>query len=256
MSSKYYGTVTRVIDGDTFQVKDKFGNIQTIRLFGVDTPERKQPFGSTATEFTKKIIDKQDVYVESIELGKYGRVVAIVYINGKSLSEILLTEGIAFAAGQNHRLAHKYYAMQEKARVNNQGVHKLGIKSPAEFRKKNQKTRNPSFGKSSLPDPKPIQRFRPPKPKILDQVTKFFSNLFEKNDEHVAKRAAIKKAELERIEKRIADRKMEESIKENLEKRQNEKPNPTPKKESVKEQVAKVDVDFVFNRFKERSKKM
>lgn len=254
MSSKYYGTVTRVIDGDTFQVKDKFGNTQTIRLFGVDTPERQQPFGMTATKFTKNLIDKKEVYVDAIELGKYGRVVAIIYINGNSLGEILVAEGIAFASGQNHRLAHKYYALQEKARVNNQGVHKLGIQNPSDFRKRSAIPKNPTFAKPRNPTPPPIPRFRPPKPKLLEKLTKFFSNLFEKNEDHVARREAIKKTELERIEKKIADRKMEEAIKDNLEKRQDEMLKNS--KEAAEKKMAKLDTSHFMRRFQERSKKI
>lgn len=256
MSSKYYATVTRVIDGDTFQVKDKFGNSQTIRLFGVDTPEKKQTFGMTATNFTKDLIDKKEVYVESIELGKYGRVVAIVYLNGKSLGEILVAEGIAFAEGENHKLSNKYYALQEKARVNNRGVHKLGIQKPSDFRKQNQRIKNPTFGKSKMPERIPVPRFVPFKPKLLDQVTKFISNLFEKSEEQIAKRAEIKKAELERIEKRIADRKIEQSIKENLEKRQSDELKAKMKQKAIDDEIAKVDINNVLKRFNKKSNKM
>lgn len=255
MSNKYYGTVTRVIDGDTFQVKDKFGNTQVIRVFGVDTPERKQKFGPEATEFTKKLIDKQEVYVDAIDLGKYQRVVAIVYINGQSLGEILLAEGIAFFAGDNHKLAYKYAGLQEKARLNSKGVHKLGIQSPAQYRKNNQRVKNPTFTKSQ-PAPVPLIRFKPERPNFLEKVTKFFSEMFEKNEDHVAKREAIKKAELERIEKKIADRKMENAIKENLEKREAEKLKASPKKASVEEPDAKLDTTRFMQRFRERSKKM
>lgn len=252
MSSKYYATVTRVIDGDTFQVKDKFGNSQTIRLFGVDTPEKKQPFGMTATNFTKNLIDQKEVFVEAIELGKYGRVVAIVHLNGKSLGELLIAEGIAFAEGENHRLANKYYALQEKARVNNRGIHKLGIQKPSDFRKQSQRKRNPTFGRSKMPERIPVPRFIPFKPKLLDQVTKFFNNLFEKSEEQIAQRSEIKKAELERIEKRIADRKMEQSIRDNLEKRQSEK----SKEQAVADDIAKVDINEVLKRFNKKTNKM
>lgn len=238
MSNKYYGTVTRVIDGDTFQVKDKFGNTQVIRVFGVDTPERKQKFGPEATAFTKKLIDKQEVYVDAIDLGKYQRVVALVYINGQSLGEILLAEGIAFVAGDNHKLAYKYCGLQEKARLNSKGVHKLGIQSPAQYRKNNQRVKNPTFTKSQ-PAPVPLIRFKPEKPNFLEKVTKFFSEMFEKNEDHVAKREAIKKAELERIEKREA-----------------EKLKASPKKASVEEPDAKLDTSRFMQRFRERSKKM
>ena len=245
-ANKYYATVTRVIDGDTFEIKDKFGKSQTIRLFGIDTPEKKQPFGMTAKAYTEKLIDKKEVFVESVELGRYNRVVAVVYVNGQSLGEMLLADGIAFAAGENHPLANKYYALQERARVNNRGVHKLGIISPAEFRRKNQRYRDPTM-RNNRPRhiPQLAERFIPARPStlILEKVKKFFTDLFTQSPEQKAKKEAIKKAELERIKKRIEDRKLEESIKENLEKRQKETPEKKPESTFLK-------------RFNERTKHM
>jgi endonuclease YncB( thermonuclease family) len=42
------GTVTRVIDGDTLDVKLSSGPIR-IRLYGVDTPEKNQPHRKKAS---------------------------------------------------------------------------------------------------------------------------------------------------------------------------------------------------------------
>lgn len=254
-ANQYYATVTRVIDGDTFVVKDKFGNNQTIRLFGVDTPEKKQPFGMTAKEYTSNLIDKKQVYIDAIDLGKYNRVVAIVYINNYSIGEILVEEGIAFADGYNHKLAKRYYSLQEKARVNSKGVHKLGIQSPAEFRKQNQFFRNPSFIKSKNPVRTPVKRIKPSQPNILtlQKVKDFFTKLLIKDPEQVAKKAAIKKEELERIEKRKADRKREDAIKENLKKIETEKQK---QKESIDHQVAQVDTSKIVKKFNERCKNM
>ena len=248
-ANKYYATVTRVIDGDTFEIKDKFGKSQTIRLFGIDTPEKKQTFGMTAKAYTEKLIDKKEVFVESVELGRYNRVVAVVYVNGHSLAESLLADGIAFAAGDSHPLATKYYSLQERARVNNRGVHKLGIISPAEFRRKNQRYRDPTLRKSSPRHiPQLAERFIPARPSslILEKVKKFFSDLFTQSPEQIAKKEAIKKAEQERIKKRIEDRKMEESLKENLK-----------DLEKIKKEVPMKKPESTFlKRFNERTKHM
>jgi len=256
MNSTYYGEVTRVIDGDTFQVKDRFGNTQTIRLFGVDTPEKKQRFGMEAKEYTKNLIDKKTVHVQTIELGKYGRVVAIVHINNESLAELLLKDGIAFASGDNHKLAHRYFSLQERARVNNQGLHKLGIENPSVFRKK-QQTKNPTFRKIRVPEQLPVPRFKPAKPKsrFLEQVKNFFTSLFEQNAEQIAKREKIKKAEKERIEKRIADRKLANEEKEKNQKEAEQKTRLLSDEE-IDKIVAKTDISGVLKRFNERSKKM
>lgn len=254
MAGNYYGEVTRVIDGDTFQVKDKFGNTQTIRLFGIDTPEKKQTFGLEAKEYTKKLIDKKTVHVQTVELGKYGRIVAIVHINNQSLSEILLSDGIAFASGSNHKLANRYFALQEKARVNNQGLHKLGIENPSLFRKK-QQSRNPTFMKSKFPEQLPVPRFKPAKPKFLDGVKKFFANLLEKSAEYNAKREQIKKIEKERIEQRILNRKLaNEALEENNKSNKNKQPESSSK--SIEKDADKIDTSVFMQRFKERSKKM
>lgn len=39
---KYYAKVSRVIDGDTFTIKDKNGNTKIIRILGIDTPEKSK----------------------------------------------------------------------------------------------------------------------------------------------------------------------------------------------------------------------
>lgn len=255
MNSTYYGEVTRVIDGDTFQVKDRFGNVQTIRLFGIDTPEKKQTFGMEAKEYTKNLIDKKTVHVQTIELGKYGRVVAIVNINNESLAEILLRDGIAFASGDNHKLAHRYFALQERARVNNQGLHKLGIENPSVFRKK-QQNRNPTFRNIRVPEQLPVPRFRPAKPKsrFLEEVKNFFARMFEQTAEQVAKKEKIKKDELERIEKRKADRKLANEANEKSQK-QPEQATRLLTSEEIDKIVANTDTSSVLKRFNERSKR-
>lgn len=159
---RYKAKVIRVFDGDTIEIEIKKGSKKTIRFFGVDAPERKQDFGKEATERIKNLIDKKEIEVYPVELGIYGREVGIVYLNGVSLSEVLLKEGLAFASGYNHKLATKYYRLQENSRVNKIGMWKQGfIESPAAFRK-----RNKSLFKKTFDNVKTTRSSKPKKENI------------------------------------------------------------------------------------------
>ncbi|MCL5033393.1 MAG: thermonuclease family protein [Thermotogae bacterium] len=83
--------VSRVVDGDTVYLEGTIlGSKQLIstRLIGVDTPEAVDPrklvqyFGQEASNFTKKILDKQNVYVtyDQDTKDKYDRLLAYIWI--------------------------------------------------------------------------------------------------------------------------------------------------------------------------------
>lgn len=72
------GGVVRVADGDTFTLL--IGkNQQRIRLYGIDCPERGQPYNRVATAFTKELLSSGPVKVREMDIDRYGRVVGIVY---------------------------------------------------------------------------------------------------------------------------------------------------------------------------------
>ena len=87
--------VLRVIDGDTFTTS---GN-QSVRLFGVDTPERGEPCYREATDRLRELASGE----VRVELGprskdRYGRLLCYVYTqDGDSIDEILVSEGLAKA---------------------------------------------------------------------------------------------------------------------------------------------------------------
>lgn len=137
MSSRYEAKVVKVFDGDTIEVEIKKNHRKVIRFFGIDCPERNQEYGQFAGSRVRELLKDKKVDIFTIELGKYGREVAIVYINGYSIGETLIKEGLAFASGSNHKLASDYYKLQERARSNKTGMWKLGaVENPAIFRNK------------------------------------------------------------------------------------------------------------------------
>jgi micrococcal nuclease len=122
-----------VIDGDTLKVKMN-GKEDTIRLLLVDTPEinhprlGEQPLGEEAKQFTKQMIEN----AKTIELekggpgrDKYGRFLAYVYVDGKSLQEELLKNGLARLAyvDQPHvKYVDQYEKIQKEAQLKGIGI--------------------------------------------------------------------------------------------------------------------------------------
>jgi micrococcal nuclease len=100
-------TVTRVLDGDTFSVKDVTSPREfTIRMLGINTPEtvdpRKPPecFGTEASDETKKLLKDARVFLtfspKREVIDRYGRYLAyVVREDGVRVNEYLLEKGLA-----------------------------------------------------------------------------------------------------------------------------------------------------------------
>jgi len=89
------GKVVGVADGDTITVlRDK--KPQKIRLYGIDCPEKRQPFGKRAKQFTSELVFAKVVEVEPVATDRYGRTVAFVQVENVSVNEELIKEGLAW----------------------------------------------------------------------------------------------------------------------------------------------------------------
>jgi micrococcal nuclease len=112
-------TVTRVVDGDTLEIRFENGTEDTVRLVGVDTPEvhvETQPdefegvpnttagraclrqWGEAASDRTKRLDSKQIGLAFDPNLdrrGYYGRLLAYVVYDNASLNYGLIADGLA-----------------------------------------------------------------------------------------------------------------------------------------------------------------
>jgi endonuclease YncB( thermonuclease family) len=89
-ADQVYGKVTKVTDGDTVSV-EVYGQVQPVRLIGVDTPESVAPgqpigcFGREASAYTKEVLTGRLVRLEIPRIGDseddYGRTLAYVYLD-------------------------------------------------------------------------------------------------------------------------------------------------------------------------------
>lgn len=82
-------TVTKVIDGDTFDVLPSWvhGDRRGIRvrIAGINTPERGQPGHEQAKQALSKLIFNKQVTLEARHVDVYGRLVGNVLRNGNNI---------------------------------------------------------------------------------------------------------------------------------------------------------------------------
>lgn len=96
--------VVKIIDGDTIRVRCGSESI-LVRLWGIDTPEHRQPYSKLAKRFTVQHVSNAFVRLQEKDWDKYGRMVAIVTkSDGSNLNEALLKAGWAWV--------HIYYCKE------------------------------------------------------------------------------------------------------------------------------------------------
>ncbi|EAK0822815.1 nuclease [Campylobacter lari] len=110
--------VSRVVDGDTIEAKFEDEKLK-IRLFGIDAPESDQAYGKMATQFLKAIVLNKEVVLNVKDEDKYGRILAIVYLNDKDINQVMVKNGFAWAYEHYSDL---YVNEQNYAKENKKGL--------------------------------------------------------------------------------------------------------------------------------------
>lgn len=89
------GRVVRVVDGDTIEILVEQRPVR-VRIHGIDTPERGQPWARRARQaLSKRILGKQ-VRVIEVDTDAYGRTVGEVYADDVCVGCELVREGHAW----------------------------------------------------------------------------------------------------------------------------------------------------------------
>jgi micrococcal nuclease len=121
--SSIQGKVVSVADGDTITVLQNSKQYK-IRLYGIDTPEKKQDFGQKAKQFTSSMVFKQHVKVVVYDTDRYGRTVGVVYIGQKCLNEEIIKNGLAWVYKRycSESFCNHWLKLEQDARVNKLGL--------------------------------------------------------------------------------------------------------------------------------------
>jgi micrococcal nuclease len=94
------GTVTRVVDGDTLQVRLDSGRTEKVRLIGIDTPELGRCLAGSATRVARGLAERRAVVLKGdatqATRDRYGRLLAYAWIRGeRDLGYQMLQRGLA-----------------------------------------------------------------------------------------------------------------------------------------------------------------
>lgn len=125
--------LVRVHDGDTIWVKYE-GEERKIRYLLVDTPELNhkekgtQPFAKEAKNRNEELLKSGQIEIE-FDVGdkedKYGRLLAYVYVDGESVQEKLIAEGLArvgYIYEPNSTHLESFKAAEEQAKNAETGI--------------------------------------------------------------------------------------------------------------------------------------
>lgn len=91
-----FGKVVRIADGDTLTILDADRRQTKIRLAGIDTPEKGQPFGGNAKRALSSLVWGKSVRIEVKDIDRYGRTVCVVHVGGKNINIEMVRSGHAW----------------------------------------------------------------------------------------------------------------------------------------------------------------
>lgn len=95
VGTTFQGTVTSIVDGDTVHVILSNKSALTVRLDGIDTPERGEPFSAQATRATRVMLFSKQVALTATDVDRYGRLVARLKVEGVDAGLELVRQGLA-----------------------------------------------------------------------------------------------------------------------------------------------------------------
>ena len=133
------GKVISVADGDTITILTQGNKQVKIRLYGIDTPEKGQEFGSRAKKFTASLVADESVRVELITTDRYGKTVAMVFLNDLNVNKEIVRSGFAWVYRKycTEQICNEFYDDEEQARSAGLGLwHDAKPQPPWEWRNK------------------------------------------------------------------------------------------------------------------------
>lgn len=126
--------LVKTVDGDTIKVMYE-GEERSIRYLLIDTPEMNysnddnpEPFAEEATDRNDELLRSGQVTIEFDEgdrEDKYGRLLAYIYVDGKSVQKTLLEEGyarVAYVVEPNTKYVDDFNAAANRAKEAEKGV--------------------------------------------------------------------------------------------------------------------------------------
>jgi len=121
------GVAARVIDGDTFDLRDASGQTHRVRLSGIDAPETSQPFGKACRQSLGDQISGKEIVVIWLKADRYKRKLGTALLGSENVNLAQIRSGCAwyfkrYAAETPEIEASQYEAAEAEARKGKVGL--------------------------------------------------------------------------------------------------------------------------------------
>lgn len=136
------------IDGDSLKLGGK-----SIRLHAVDAPEYRQecegrdgapwPCGREAHRLLRSLVKNQQTRCRPVDTDRYGRTVAECSVDGRSLGEEMVRQGLAIAYIRHSR---RHERLEAEARNAGRGLWRGKFERPADWRARDKLVRGDAAG--------------------------------------------------------------------------------------------------------------
>ncbi len=107
--------ILKVKDGDTFDYLDCNGEIHTVRMAGIDTPEKGQPFANKAKEKLSTLLHSGKITMLRTGSGNHHRLAMEVFVDGIDINLELVKCGLAWREPRFDK-AGKYIQAEAEAK--------------------------------------------------------------------------------------------------------------------------------------------
>jgi endonuclease YncB( thermonuclease family) len=135
------GRVVAVTDGDSIRVLTANQYSFRVRVAWIDAPELGQAFGRRAKQLMSALVFGKDVELHPHGVDRYGRTVAMVFVDGRDVGLELIKAGLAWAyeyylPRASPGIQAQYSAAETAARVSRTGLwQEMEPQPPWEWRK-------------------------------------------------------------------------------------------------------------------------
>lgn len=139
ISIQMNGIVSKVIDGDTIKVLVDNKKEYKVRLYGIDTPEKKQPYYEEAKKALEKLILDEVVTITFDRLGFFGRIIGKIYCDTQYINILMVENGHAWHYAKYTNNDPFMQHAQEMAEAEELGLWSLNAPTPPWIQRKAKK---------------------------------------------------------------------------------------------------------------------
>jgi len=148
-AGQFTAKVIAVLDGDTVMIVRTSGQSVKVRLADIDAPEKEQQGGMASKSSLSELVLHKQVSLNTQAVDIYGRLVAQLAVDGKSVNEEQVRRGMAWERS-NYHSNKAYIALQNEAQQAKRGLWAgTEIMEPAQWRKLHAADTPPSMPKDA-----------------------------------------------------------------------------------------------------------